>query len=188
MLLGSSQPPVVLPSLSLALHAELCAPPAAPEPPDNESAGNGDELSDDSMEARAADAQSARRSRGRPRGAKDKQPRVKRAAATAVAAPEGAPEGGVSAAPGVPAEDAGTRGRDAPESAADRRPPRRTRPLEPGQGRGDGGDGGATTGSEGYGRRKPWKIVLSAQDALDIYRSASDPQTPLPLRPHTPVP
>ncbi len=173
MLLGTSQPPVVLPSLSLALQHEGPVLPRAPEPPETLLPRDGDELSDDSVEARATDMLSARRSRGRPRGAKDKHPRAKRSgSAAAPAASEGASEGTSegAAAPGPRAEDVDVRGRDVMEPAADRRPPRRARRPEPGEGHGDGGEAGAPAGGEGCGRRKPWKIVLSAQDALDIYR------------------
>ena len=173
----------VLPALTLALHGQNVNPPSelerAPAQSDPLSCG-GEELSDDSAEGRVSEPYAVRRSRGRPRGAKDKQPRVKRAPAIATAA-ESVGNGGT--APAASAEDIAEadlngRGRVMAQPTApvvlERRPasaPRRSRAFETaGAGRPDGGEGGT---GEGCGRRKPWKIVLCAQDALDIYRQAS---------------
>jgi hypothetical protein len=169
---GAQPSPVLLPALNLALHGQHPLHAAPERAADDGHSGPTDDLSED--DAPAAGPNAARRSRGRPRGAKDKQPRVKRLPASAAAPP--GEDGWKEEGEGEGRDDG--RGRppdDPPSPRSERRPARRNRPEEPAAARGEGSDGPAAggAGGEGYGRRKPWKIVLSAQDALDIYRCTS---------------
>jgi hypothetical protein len=93
--------------------------------------------------------QDHRRTRGRPRGAKDKKPRKRRRTNEGSAADASA--GGDS----PPLLDHGLERRQRPLPSAD----------------GPGGSPSASPAADRSGRHKPWKIVLTKEDAEDIYRA-----------------
>ena len=105
-------------------------------------------------ESEAEQVEESRRSRGRPRGAKDKKPRKRRRAAEGVAADAGSTGGHTSSPPGEGGADVA-------------------------HGRGEGGPGSqpASPTADKSGRRKPWKIVLTSEDAVGIYRARATGKT-----------
>jgi hypothetical protein len=139
---GNSWPMLPLPEASM-MHGD--PPSAAHRPPFFPLSRP---QSQAEREQEQAQAQESRRCRGRPRGAKDKKPR-KRARRRATDTADDDAEGADPRASPPPGDG----------GAADAlQPPGGTgRPSSP--------------AADRSGRHKPWKIVLSAQDALHIYRA-----------------
>ena len=104
-----------------------------------------------SRESKAAKDLEERRSRGRPRGSKDKNPRTRRGGngQWLDSEPETVPP---RTQPVPPRSQT-----DLPRSEAQYHPLNCTESMQ--------------TDPPGFGRRKPWKIVLTTEDALDIYKS-----------------